>query len=68
MIGSRFTIPRTNIETALPADVISVSDVKNLAQTVTQILNYIAPSLSYNRQKTADGQQNIKFPLFKVNQ
>ena len=68
MIGSRFTVPRTNIETAMPVDVISVSDVKNFAQTVTQILNYVAISFSSNQQRIADGQQNIRFPPFKVNQ
>ncbi|HUH33714.1 MAG TPA: TonB-dependent receptor [Daejeonella sp.] len=60
VIGSRSTVPRTNIETAVPVDVISARDVKNFAQTdVTQILNYVAPSFSSNRQTVSDGTDHI---------
>lgn len=60
IVGSRSTVPRTNIETAVPVDVISARDVKNFAQTdVTQILNYVAPSFSSNRQTVSDGTDHI---------
>ncbi|NEU09240.1 TonB-dependent receptor [Flavihumibacter sp. R14] len=60
IIGSRSTVPRTNVETAVPVDVISARDVKNFAQTdVTQILNYVAPSFSSNRQTVSDGTDHI---------
>ncbi|MEO8793950.1 MAG: TonB-dependent receptor [Daejeonella sp.] len=60
IIGSRSTAPRTNIETAVPVDVISARDIKNFAQTdVTQMLNYVAPSFSSNRQTVADGTDHI---------
>jgi iron complex outermembrane recepter protein len=60
VVGSRSTVPRSNIETAVPVDVISARDVKNFAQTdVTQILNYVAPSFSSNRQTVADGTDHI---------
>lgn len=59
IIGSRST-PRTNIESVVPVDVISTKDVKAVAQTdITQILNYIAPSFSSNRQTVADGTDHI---------
>ena len=60
VIGSRSTVPRTNIETAVPVDVISARDIKNFAQTdVSQILNYVAPSFSSNRQTVSDGTDHI---------
>ena len=60
IVGSRSTVPRTNIETAVPVDVISLRDVKNFAQTdITQILNFVAPSFSSNRQTVADGTDHI---------
>ena len=60
VVGSRSTVPRTNVETAVPVDVISARDVKNFAQTdVTQILNYVAPSFSSNRQTVSDGTDHI---------
>lgn len=60
VVGTRSTVPRTNIETAVPVDVISARDVKNFAQAdVTQILNYVAPSFSSNRQTVSDGTDHI---------
>ncbi len=60
VVGSRSSVPRTNIETPVPVDVISAKDIKNFAQTdVTQILNYVAPSFSSNRQTVADGTDHI---------
>jgi iron complex outermembrane receptor protein len=59
VIGSRST-PRTNIESVVPVDLISSKDVKVFAQTdLTQILNFVAPSFSSNRQTVADGTDHI---------
>ncbi|RYE36898.1 MAG: TonB-dependent receptor [Sphingobacteriaceae bacterium] len=58
--GSRSAIPRTNIETPVPVDVISAKEMRSFAQTdVTQILNYVAPSFSSNRQTVTDGTDHI---------
>ena len=60
VIGSRAATARTNVETPVPVDVISSKELKAFAQTdVTQILNYIAPSFSSNRQTVADGTDHI---------
>lgn len=58
--GSRSTIPRTNIETTAPVDVISARELRSFPQTdVSQILNYVAPSFSSNRQTVSDGTDHI---------
>ncbi|MGI4751835.1 MAG: TonB-dependent receptor [Janthinobacterium lividum] len=58
--GSRSAIPRTNIETPVPVDVISAREMRSFAQTdITQILNYVAPSFSSNRQTVTDGTDHI---------
>lgn len=60
IIGSRSTVPRTNIETAVPVDLIPAKELKSYGQTdVTQILNFVAPSFSSNRQTVADGTDHI---------
>lgn len=59
VIGSRST-PRTNIASVVPVDLISSKDVKIFAQIdVTQILNFVAPSFSSNRQTVSDGTDHI---------
>jgi len=59
VVGSRST-PRTNIESVVPVDLITTKDVKAFAQTdLTQILNFVAPSFSSNRQTVADGTDHI---------
>ena len=59
VIGSR-SKPRSNIESLVPVDVISAKEIRSFPQTdVTQILNYIAPSFSSNRQTVADGTDHI---------
>jgi len=59
VIGSR-SKPRSNIESLVPVDVISAKEIRTFPQTdVTQILNYIAPSFSSNRQTVADGTDHI---------
>lgn len=60
VIGSRSSVPRTNIESVVPVDLITTKDVKTFAQVdLTQILNYVAPSFSSNRQTVADGTDHI---------
>jgi iron complex outermembrane recepter protein len=59
VIGSR-SKPRSNVESLVPVDVISAKEIRSFPQTdVTQILNYIAPSFSSNRQTVADGTDHI---------
>ena len=52
---------RSVTETAVPIDVISVEDiVKNAPQVeITQILNYVAPSFSSNKQTISDGTDHV---------
>lgn len=58
--GSRSAIPRTNIETVAPVDVISTKELRSFPQTdVSQILNYVAPSFTSNRQTVSDGTDHI---------
>ncbi len=60
VLGSRSTVPRTNIESSVPVDIITAKDVKNFAQTdIGQVLNYAAPSFSSNRQTVADGTDHL---------
>ncbi len=60
VVGTRSNVARTNIETPVPVDVIGAKEIKAYAQTdVTQILNFIAPSFSSNRQTVADGTDHI---------
>lgn len=59
-LGSR-NRKRTSINTPVPVDVINAKEiVKNSPQiTVTQILNYVAPSFSSNTQTISDGTDHI---------
>jgi iron complex outermembrane receptor protein len=58
--GSRSAIPRSNIETTAAVDVISTRELRSFPQTdVSQILNYVAPSFSSNRQTVSDGTDHI---------
>jgi iron complex outermembrane receptor protein len=60
VIGSRSSVPRTNIESVVPVDLITSKDVKTFAQVdLTQILNYVAPSFNSNRQTVSDGTDHI---------
>lgn len=60
VVGSRSSVPRTNIQSLVPVDLITSKDVRTFAQVdVTQILNYVAPSFSSNRQTVADGTDHI---------
>ncbi|MBO0930637.1 TonB-dependent receptor [Fibrella aquatilis] len=60
VIGSRAATARSNIQTPVPVDVIGAKEMRSYAQTdVTQILNFIAPSFSSNRQAVSDGTDHI---------
>lgn len=60
VIGSR-NQNRTVLETAVPVDVIALDDiVKDSPQVeIGDILNYVAPSFSANKQTIADGTDHI---------
>ena len=60
VVGTR-SVPRTQLESPVPVDVI---DMKKLAQnapqvTVNQILNYAAPSFTSNTQSLGDGTDHV---------
>ncbi|KAA5827690.1 TonB-dependent receptor [Algibacter amylolyticus] len=60
LIGSR-NPSRTSVDTAVPVDVIDMADLVTAGPqvSVTQILNYVAPSFSSNTQTVADGTDHI---------
>lgn len=60
VIGSRSATARTNLQSAVPVDVISPKDLQGFSQVdVGQILNFVAPSFNSNRQTVADGTDHI---------
>jgi iron complex outermembrane recepter protein len=60
VVGSRSTQARTNINSAVPIDVITTKELKAFSQVdLGQILNYVAPSFSSNRQTVADGTDHV---------
>lgn len=60
VIGSRAATARTNIQTAVPVDVISTKEMKNFSQVdIGQVLNFVAPSFNSNRQTVTDGTDHI---------
>ena len=60
VVGSRSTTARTNTDSPVPVDVISPKELKGFSQVdLGQILNYVAPSFSSNRQTVADGTDHI---------
>ncbi|MFT7030431.1 MAG: iron complex outermembrane receptor protein, partial [Marinoscillum sp.] len=60
VIGSR-NENRTALETPVPVDVINVAEIANNSPqiSVTQLLNYVAPSFSSNTQTISDGTDHI---------
>lgn len=60
LVGSR-NPSRTAVDTAVPVDVIDMADLTTAGPqvSVTQILNYVAPSFSSNTQTVADGTDHI---------
>ncbi len=60
VIGSRSGQARTNIETPAPVDVITAKEITATGRVdLTQILNFVAPSLVSNRQPGGDGAAHI---------
>lgn len=60
IVGSR-SKNRVATDTPVPVDVIDVSELKSAGPqvSVTQILNYVAPSFSSNTQTVSDGTDHI---------
>ncbi|WP_149913612.1 TonB-dependent receptor [Sphingobacterium cavernae] len=60
VVGSR-AVPRSNLETPAPVDVIDIKNLtKDVAQvSLNQILNYVAPSFNSNTQVISDGTDHI---------
>ncbi|MFY0607180.1 MAG: TonB-dependent receptor [Cyclobacteriaceae bacterium] len=60
VIGSR-NENRTALETPVPVDVIDVAEIADNSPqiTVSQLLNYVAPSFSSNTQTISDGTDHI---------
>ncbi|MEN3323540.1 TonB-dependent receptor [Mariniflexile soesokkakense] len=60
LVGSR-NPSRTSVDTAVPVDVIDMTELTTAGPqvSVTQILNYVAPSFSSNTQTVADGTDHI---------
>ncbi|MFI0428682.1 TonB-dependent receptor domain-containing protein [Mariniflexile sp. HMF6888] len=60
LIGSR-NPSRTSVDTAVPVDVIDMTELTTAGPqvSVTQILNYVAPSFSSNTQTVSDGTDHI---------
>ncbi len=60
VVGSRSSTARTNTDSPVPVDIISPKELKGFSQVdLGQILNYVAPSFSSNRQTVADGTDHI---------
>ena len=60
VIGSRST-SRTNLETAVPVDIIPIAQIINASGQVdiNQILNFIAPSFQSAKQTISDGTDHV---------
>ena len=60
LIGSR-NKSRTAIDTPVPVDVIDVSEIATSGPqtTITEILNYVAPSFTSTAQTVADGTDHV---------
>ena len=60
VIGSRSGEARSNIDTPAPVDVISSKEITATGRVdVTQILNFVAPSINSNRQAGGDGTAHV---------
>jgi iron complex outermembrane recepter protein len=60
IVGSR-SLRRVATETAVPVDILNISDLTKSApqSNLNQILNYVAPSFTSNTQTVADGTDHI---------
>lgn len=60
VIGSRSGAARSNIDSPAPVDVITNREIVATGRTdVTQILNFVAPSINSNRQAGGDGTAHV---------
>ncbi|MCS6968737.1 MAG: TonB-dependent receptor [Bernardetiaceae bacterium] len=60
VLGSRSTAIRTNVETPVPVDVITMKDLQVTGQIEpTQMMHMSAPSYNSSRQTIADGTDHI---------
>jgi len=60
VLGSRSATVRTNVETPVPVDVITIKDLQLTGQIEpTQMVNFVAPSFNSARQTVADGTDHI---------
>jgi iron complex outermembrane receptor protein len=60
VVGSRGGQARSNIQTPAPVDVITAKEITATGRVdLTQILNFVAPSLVSNRQSGGDGTAHI---------
>jgi len=60
VVGSRSGQARSNLSSPVPVDVISAKELTATGRTdITQILNFVAPSIVSNRQPGGDGTAHI---------
>jgi iron complex outermembrane receptor protein len=60
IVGTRSTQGRSKIDTPAPVDIIQGKDIKATGQVdITQILNFVAPSINSNRQAGGDGTAHV---------
>ncbi|MFM8743383.1 MAG: TonB-dependent receptor, partial [Cytophagales bacterium] len=60
IVGTRSTEGRSKIDSPAPVDIIQAKDIKATGQVdITQILNFVAPSINANRQPGGDGTAHI---------
>ena len=60
VIGSRSNTGRSKLDTPVPIDVIQAKELRATGQVdITQILNFVAPSINANRQAGGDGTSHI---------
>ena len=60
VVGSRSTAARTNTSSPVPVDIITPKELKGFSQVdLGQIMNYVAPSFTSNRQTVADGTDHV---------
>ncbi len=57
IVGTR-KLNRSVTETAVPIDIVDISEVKNASNT-TQLMQDAVPSLNYNKQSGSDGADHI---------
>lgn len=60
VVGSRNSL-RLTTETAVPMDILDISEIAGKAPqlTLSQIMNYVAPSFSSNTQTISDGTDHV---------